>query len=246
MRTIHRTKTAATTATTAAAPPGSGPKRRLLAAVAIVMLACLSAVAAVAEPSKAPKATPAKAQALAAPKAKPDAKAQLAPKPKADPKAAKPESTKPDEPPIRPPTPQGEPRGSSQGRFFRPPAGASKSHIDVRRAFAPLVASARKSTAAVYCGDKQVALAVVVDAEGHLVTKASELTGPAECLFHNGARRKARLIGVSKDDDLALLKVDANALTPIEWAPDDDPAVGSWIVTPGTGAEPVATGVVSV
>jgi serine protease Do len=43
-----------------------------------------------------------------------------------------------------------------------------------------------------------------------------------------------------------LLKVEARGLRPIVWRDSKEAVVGSWLATPGPGAEPVAVGVVSV
>ena len=195
---------------------------RLLCA-AVVALACLSVGRASSGPAKPPRPDP--------PQTRPSRPEQ------AEPKAA----------PARPPLSRGEARRRQQWeRFWSRPQTASRYHISVKRAFAPLVAAARKSTVGIYCDGQQVALGTVVDADGHVVTKASELEGPAECRFHDGTKRTARLIGTNEKNDLALLKVGAGKLTPIRWSGSEDPAVGSWVVTPGPGDMPVSIGVVSV
>ncbi|HUS93300.1 MAG TPA: PDZ domain-containing protein [Phycisphaerae bacterium] len=130
-------------------------------------------------------------------------------------------------------------------RFWQRPQTSSKYHDSVKRAFAPVVARARKGTVGVYCGGKQVALGTVVDA-GLVATKASELSGPVECRPAGGKPLKAALVGTDEANDLALLKVDGGGITPVQWADSDDPPVGSWIVTPGLDDQPLSLGVVSV
>ena len=132
-------------------------------------------------------------------------------------------------------------------RRTRAPQTSSKNHSSVKLAFRPLVAAAAKSTVAVYCKGSQVALGTVVEPNGYIVTKASELDGSAiACKFHNERRLKAELVGTDDTNDIALLKVSAVGLTPIQWSRNDDPPVGSWIVTPGLETDPVSIGVVSV
>ena len=57
---------------------------------------------------------------------------------------------------------------------------------------------------------------------------------------------EAKIIGVSEDDDLALLKVKADQLPVIGWSEADPPPVGSWLATPGLETVPLSIGVVSV
>jgi serine protease Do len=154
---------------------------------------------------------------------------------------------KPEAPPSRKgPLRRRDPIRSRWDRFWRRPQMASKHHALVKRAFAPLVAEARKSTVGVFCEGRQVALGTVVDADGHVVTKASELRAPAECRFHDGTTRKATVVGIDKTNDLALLTVQGAHAPPIRWSRTEDPPVGSWVVTPGPDGDPVAVGVVSV
>lgn len=182
-------------------------------------LACLSAAVATAAAKAPARSQPAPATRPAKPKAPPSRKR-----------------------PLR----RRDPIRSRWDRFWRRPQSASKHHASVKRAFAPLVAEARKSTVGVLCDGRQVALGTVVDANGHVVTKASELRAPAECRFHDGTRRKATVVGIDKTNDLALLTVQGAHAPPIRWSRTEDPPVGSWIVTPATGGDPVAIGVVSV
>ena len=132
-------------------------------------------------------------------------------------------------------------------RRSRAPQTSSKNHPAVKRAFRPLIVAAAKSTVAVYCQGKQVALGAIVSSDGYIVTKASELVGSTiACKFHTGRRLAAELIGTDATNDVALLKVAATGLDAIQWSRDENPAVGSWIITPGLTADPISIGVVSV
>jgi len=129
---------------------------------------------------------------------------------------------------------------------YRPAAGASKSHSSVRQAFRKIAASAYWSTVAVYCDGRRVALGTVVDSDGHVLTKASEIRSTPEVRLRTGARLTAKIVATDKTNDVALLKVRGRPMRPVAWSASDNPPVGSWIVTPGLGADPVAIGVVSV
>ena len=121
-----------------------------------------------------------------------------------------------------------------------------KNGAEVKSAFKSVVEKARHSTLLVKCDGKTVALATVVDANGFLITKASELTDPIVCEA-NGQTYAAKLIGVHKETDLAMLKIDAKDLKPVEWAEAGEQlSVGRWVVSAGMNELPLAVGNVSV
>ncbi|MFC1806450.1 PDZ domain-containing protein, partial [Planctomycetota bacterium] len=120
-----------------------------------------------------------------------------------------------------------------------------KNHTTILRAFRPVVAKANGSIATVLCDGGAAALGTVVDANGLILTKASELRGTLECKLPGGKKHKAQVVGISSPHDLALLKVAAKGLQPIAWS--EAPAqVGALIATPGGKADPIAIGVISV
>ena len=94
---------------------------------------------------------------------------------------------------------------------------------------------------------------LLIDAQGHVLTKASELkTGKdlfsekISCKLAGGKPRQATNVGVLEDHDLALLKIEATGLKPVRWDKSGHPPIGSWLATTGMGDDPVAIGVVSV
>jgi serine protease Do len=109
-----------------------------------------------------------------------------------------------------------------------------------------VVADANQSTVQVLASDKHVALGTVVSADGCILTKASELSGRITVKLANGSRHEAELIKSDDTTDLALLRIDADNLTPVRWANGDAPLVGSFLATAGAKSEPLAIGVVSV
>jgi serine protease Do len=116
----------------------------------------------------------------------------------------------------------------------------------VMSAFREAVADASRSTVRILCDDRRTSLGVVVDAEGYILTKASELSGDVACQILGRETIPAQIVGVDDQWDLALLKVEASDLTAIAWCDDDPPPVGSWLATPGLDSLPLAIGVVSV
>jgi S1-C subfamily serine protease len=121
-----------------------------------------------------------------------------------------------------------------------------KNHPDVLAAFRPVVAKPSQSTVKVISGDKEVALGTIVGPDGWILTKASELKGPVTVSLKDGRSFPAKLVGVEEHNDVAMLKIDANNLTPVTWTESKVASVGYWVASPGTGDEPVGIGVVSV
>ncbi len=116
----------------------------------------------------------------------------------------------------------------------------------VLEAFKQATSETQKSIVRVYGKDGQRAMGIVVDANGLVLTKFSDLAGELSCKLPDGQSIRAEFAAIDKKHDLALLRVDRSDLTPVIWAASQDaPAMGSWVVTPGNGNLPVSVGVVS-
>lgn len=135
----------------------------------------------------------------------------------------------------------------------RIPRDQSKAGDGVLRAFRPVVADAVKSTVRILApssdaADKEpreLALGVVVSADGMILTKGSQLRKDLLCRLPNGKTIKAEPVAESADLDLTLLHVDATGLTPIAWS-ETVVSVGQWLATASMDSIPAAVGVVSV
>ena len=125
-------------------------------------------------------------------------------------------------------------------------AQGDRSNNRVLAAFRDVVSVTSKSTVQINCDGHKAALGAIVDANGFILTKASEIKGKIECQLQDGRKLEAQLVGREPNMDLAMLKVDAKDLPVITWQEADAPAVGSWLATPGLYKDPVAIGVVSV
>jgi serine protease Do len=128
----------------------------------------------------------------------------------------------------------------------RYPRNEGKNETKIKEVFKPVVAPAVPSTVQVLCDEKPVALGTIMTADGEILTKASELSGMIFCKLKDGRTLPATVDAVSRDYDLALLKVEDDKLTPIDWRTSEDPALGSFLATVGQTEEPVAIGVLSV
>ena len=65
-------------------------------------------------------------------------------------------------------------------------------------AFRDVVATGLQVTVKVLCDDKQVAFGAILDAEGHIATKGSELNGNIVCELSDGSRQTAMLLGLDR------------------------------------------------
>ncbi|MEX0701877.1 MAG: PDZ domain-containing protein [Planctomycetales bacterium] len=119
----------------------------------------------------------------------------------------------------------------------------------VREAFRSVVAEPSRWTVRVLADKKPIAFGLIVDKEGYVLTKASELNGGLACELKGGKTAAAEIVGIHPETDLALLKIAAKAIEDLPaaaWRQAGDPPVGGWVVTPGLDELPVSVGVVSV
>jgi serine protease Do len=121
-----------------------------------------------------------------------------------------------------------------------------KDNPRVMAAFKESVAGPSHSTVRITCDGKEAALGTVVGADGWIITKGTQLSGKVICRFQDGRELEAKIAGIHDRHDLALLKVEAKDLKPVEWAESKTAPVGNWVASVGLGEVPVAIGVVSV
>lgn len=120
-----------------------------------------------------------------------------------------------------------------------------RSGEETLRAFAPVSAATRYSIVKFNVDGETVALGAVADTNGLVLTKASELKkGKLTCWLAVDKEVAAEVLGVADEDDVALVRVQAQGLKPIHWA-TGDVAIGQWAITPGIAETPQAVGVVS-
>jgi serine protease Do len=116
----------------------------------------------------------------------------------------------------------------------------------VRRAFLDVVADANEWTVRIEANDDEVAFGMIVRTDGYIITKASQLQEDVTVRLYDGRELSAEYIGYSPEHDVALLRVAADGLPVVQWQEADDPAIGSWVVTPDQQGAPRSVGVVSV
>jgi serine protease Do len=125
------------------------------------------------------------------------------------------------------------------------PRARYRSGQSVLNAFAPVSAQTSNSIVELNVNEDTVALGVVVESNGLVLTKASELkAGKLTCWLASGQEVAAQLLAVDDDDDVALVRVKADGLKPIQWEANQV-VEGQWAITPGLADTPQAVGIIS-
>jgi serine protease Do len=116
------------------------------------------------------------------------------------------------------------------------------------QALTPMLATAAKSTVRVWAGKRRLAYGTVVADGRKVLTKFSEVaraSGTLRVAGADGSVRAVVLAGVYQDEDLAVLAIQGEPLTPVKWS-TTEPKLGSFLTAPQPGGQPAAFGVVSV
>ena len=113
------------------------------------------------------------------------------------------------------------------------------------KAFAPVSAATRHSIVKFNVDGETVALGAVMDTNGLVLTKASEIKkGKLTCWLATEQEVGAELLSIDEEDDLALVLVEAQGLVPLQWA-SGEVSIGQWAITPGIAETPHAVGIIS-
>jgi serine protease Do len=135
--------------------------------------------------------------------------------------------------------------GQERSPYSKLPRSRYRSGAETLRAFAPVSESTRHSIVKLNVNGETVALGTVMNANGLVLTKASELKpGKLTSWLATDKEVDCQLLCVDDTEDLALVRVNTHDVTPIQWA-SEDVAEGQWAVTPGIGPAPHAVGVIS-
>ena len=99
----------------------------------------------------------------------------------------------------------------------------SKDHLRdgpaMLKVFRPVVAKASDATVRISADGKAVAFGTIVDSSGYILTKWDEIRDRKKivCRLKDGKELEAKIVGVDKEYDLAMIKVEATSLPTIEW-----------------------------
>jgi serine protease Do len=99
----------------------------------------------------------------------------------------------------------------------------------------------------IFSGKRQVALGAIVNSDGLIVTKASEVQDRKKirCRLADGNSYSAKVFKTDEENDIALLKIAATNLPVIRWS-DSQPLLGSFLITPDANGRALAIGSYSV
>ena len=117
---------------------------------------------------------------------------------------------------------------------------------NLKNAFRPLTEPFQKSVIAILNHGVAIALGTVVDDEGLLVVKASDLPLKPQCRLPDGTVVDAHVLGVDKPFDLAFLQIPPNSVHRVIWADRDDVPAGTVVAAVGLDGELLMVGIVSV
>ncbi len=121
-----------------------------------------------------------------------------------------------------------------------------RNNLFVLRSFHDAIGHTWQATVRISAGGDQVAMGVLVDSHGWILTKASQLPTDRDiyCELYNGHEYVAQVVDKAIDNDLGLLHIDADGLPVAEWERRVPPR-GSWVATTDASEMPRAVGVVS-
>ena len=138
---------------------------------------------------------------------------------------------------ARSPLDQGDPDQDVRTNFAR--AASEGTRMAVQRAlpFDDVVADARASMVRVMDGKAAVCYGTVVDADGHAVTKRSQLPegwedGSVQLETTDGRSLTASVVGVDRALDIAVLRIPSCPVPPIRWKRTKPIAPGQVLLTP--------------
>ena len=180
---------------------------------------------------------------------------------KPEPKKPEPKKPEPKKPEPKKPEPKKPDTDNSKTKKEEPAKKTGNWYIRqspaMLKTIQPIVESAKGATVKILGSVKvrsketqaQIALGTVVDADGYILTKASELISKGKTLQVEieGKKVPAKIHGIYQSSDIAMLKIEPAGLqiSPIEWR--TQPAdIGCFLATPNGSGKPLGFGVLSV
>jgi len=110
--------------------------------------------------------------------------------------------------------------------------------------FQEVIRNVRDVTVEVRGDGVPLSLGTIVGRDGWVLTKRSELVGKLMCQLADGRVVAARVAAESRDFDVALLKLEADAVAEPPWTHEDRSDVGTIAATVGMSPDPIAVGII--
>jgi len=109
---------------------------------------------------------------------------------------------------------------------------------EVVAAFEPQRQVLQTSSAVMLNGRKEIAYGVVISADGYILTKASEVADAEKLgvIVDQTTYGEAQIVTTDPVWDVALVKVEAEGLIPVNYAPTSDLKSGTWVVANGASS----------
>jgi serine protease Do len=116
------------------------------------------------------------------------------------------------------------------------------------QAITPVIQSAAKSTVRLWSGSRRLSYGTVVGDGSQILSKWSEVArAKGEIIADSGENetRPVKMVSVYKEEDLVLLKIEGEPLTPVKWSLESA-KIGDFLAAPQPDGRLAAFGVVSV
>lgn len=119
---------------------------------------------------------------------------------------------------------------------------------DVKQAVAELTRPVAESVVEIRMGERTVAFGTVVARNGLVVTKASEINGdgPLSCWLWDQRQLAPQIVATDEELDLALLRIPAESLSPVDLSNERMPTAGNILVAVGSAGQPIGLGIAEV
>ena len=127
-------------------------------------------------------------------------------------------------------------------------AGIQRSSSEVKQSVAELTSPVTRSVVELRIGERIVALGTIVSSDGLIVTKASEIGAgtPLQCRLWDDRQLTPEVVAQDEGLDLALLRLPAENLRPVDLSANRHLTAGSVLVSVGAAGQTLGLGVVEV
>jgi serine protease Do len=126
-----------------------------------------------------------------------------------------------------------------------PSLSIGRNSIAIREALLPVARPIADSVIEIIGEFERTSLGTIITSDGLVVAKHSELSERFECRLTSGEIVAGRLIGIHPRDDLALIQIEANQLSPVKLHVAAVKNPGTFVVSVGFQSAPVSLGAIT-